>query len=166
MAKITVSGIAGGPHEFDNAKDAFDLIQSESYFRSIGEFIFRFSQLEYQLKSTLARYLNLRGDQFDVVVGPYDFAVLCTVAEKTIKLDVDEQYHPSVKSFFNKCRELNDTRNIVAHGRWSVEGARHASRRSLEAKMHFESPAKLAKATSDAKKLLDEFGQMGAIVNS
>ena len=55
---------------------------------------------------------------------------------------------------------------MVAHGSWSIEGARYASRQSLEAKMHFEKPEKLLKAMADAKRLMDEFGQLGAVANS
>src|SRR4051812_12883887 len=116
VTKITVSGLPQGTVEVKNMKEAFDLVQSEEFFRAIGEFIFSFSQLEHQIKSTLASYLNLRDDQFDVIVGPYDFAMLCTVAEKTIKLDFDEEFHPALKSFLNRCRTLNDLRVVVAHG--------------------------------------------------
>jgi hypothetical protein len=166
VVKITVSGLPQGPVEVKSVEEAFEIMQSEEFFRAIGEFIFKFSQLEHQLKSTLASYLKLRDDQFDVIVGPYDFAMLCTVAEKTIKLDFDEEYHPALKSFFNRCRTLNDLRVVVAHGSWSTRGARHASRRSLEAKMHFEKPENLRKAAAEAKSLLDEFGHLGAVVNS
>jgi hypothetical protein len=152
--KITVSGLPQGTKEFKTLQEAFEVMQSEEFFRAIGEFIFKFSQLEYLIKSALASYLKLRDDQFDVVVGPYDFAMLCTVAEKTIKLDFDEEFHPALKSFFNRCRALNDLRVVVAHGSWSIKGARHASRRSLEAKMHFEKPANLVKAAAEAMSLI------------
>lgn len=165
MPKITVTG-PKGPVQVDSLEQAYELMQSEDYFRAIGEFIFRFSQLEYQLKLTLAAYLKLRDDQYDVVVGPYDFAMLLTVAEKTIKLDFDTQYHPALKSFFNRCRKLNDTRVVVAHGRWSTDGARYASRSSLEAKMHFEKPENLVNAAAEAMRLIEEFGQFGAVANS
>ena len=166
VTKITVSGLPQGTVEVKSIREAFDLMQSEEFFRAIGEFIFSFSQLEHQIKFTLASYLNLRDDQFDVIVGPYDFAMLCTVAEKTIKLDFDEEFHPALKSFLNRCRALNDLRVVVAHGSWTTRGARHASRRSLEAKMHFEKPENLRKATAEAKSLLKEFGQMGAVANN
>jgi MFS family permease len=45
-------------------------------------------------------------------------------------------------------------------------GARYASRHSLEAKMHFEKPEKLVRAAAQAKRLMDEFGQLGAVANS
>src|SRR5258708_15472659 len=167
MVKITVSGPSRGPVEVNNIQEAFEVMQSEEFFRAIGEFIFRFSQLEYQIKSTLASYLKLRDDQFDVVVRPYDFAMLLTVAEKTIKLDFDAEFHPDLKSFFNKCRKLNqEVRVVVAHGSWTTGGARYASRQSFEAKMHFEKPDKLLKAATDAISLMDAFGQFGALANS
>jgi hypothetical protein len=166
MVKITVSR-SHEPVEVKNMQEAFEVLQSEEFFRAIGEFMFRFSQLEYLIKSTLASYLKLRDDQFDVIVGPYDFAMLCTVAEKTIKLDFDAEYHPALKSFFNRCRKLNqEVRVVVAHGSWSVGGARYASRQSLEARMHFEKPENLVKAAADVKSLMDEFGQFGAVANS
>jgi hypothetical protein len=167
VAKITVSGLPQDPVDVSSMTEAFDIIQSEEFYRAIGELIFRFSQLEYLVKSALASYLKLRDDQFDVIVGPYDFAMLCTVVEKTIKLDFDPEYHPALKSFFNKCRKLNqEVRVVVAHGSWSVEGARYASRHSLEAKMHFEKPEKLFRAAAEAKRLMDEFGQLGAVASS
>lgn len=165
MAKITISR-TDEPIEVTNFQEAFEILQSQEFFRAIGEFIFRFSQLEYLIKSTLASYLKLRDDQFDVVVGPYDFAMLLTVAEKTIKLDFDTEYHPQIKAFFNRCRKLNqEARVVVAHGSWSTSGARYASRQSLEAKMHFEKPENLLQAAADAVRLMDEWGQMGAVSN-
>ncbi|QND71393.1 hypothetical protein [Tardiphaga robiniae] len=147
--------------------EALEIVQSETYFRAIGEFIFRFSQLEFLLKSTLASYLKLKDDQFDVIVGPYDFAMLCTVAEKTIKPDFDEEHHKAISSLFNRCRKLNqEVRVVVAHARWSSGGARYASRQTLDAKMHFQSPDKLVKAAADATRLMDEFSQLGAVANS
>jgi hypothetical protein len=166
VAKITISRTPE-PIEVKNLQEAIEVMQSEEFFRAIGEFIFRFSQLEYLIKSTLASYLKLRDDQFDVVVGPYDFAMLLTVAEKTIKLDFDAEFHPALKAFFNRCRKFNqEVRLVVAHGSWTTGGARYASRQSLEAKMHFEKPENLVKAAAEAVKLMDEFRQFGAVANS
>jgi hypothetical protein len=96
----------------------------------------------------------------------FDFAMLCTVAEKTIKLDFDEEFHPALKTFFNKCRKVNQMRVVVAHGSWSVQGARYASRQSLKAEMHFEKPEKIRKSTAEVLGLIEEFGQLGAVANS
>lgn len=148
-------------------KEALEVAQSQEFYWAIGRFIFSFSQLEHQIKLTLASYLRLTDEQFDVIVGPYDFAMLCSVAEKTVRSDFDEEHHPKIKSFFNRCRKLNqEVRVIVAHGRWSSGGARYASRQTLEAKIHFREPRELLKAAHEAEKLIVEFSQMGAIANS
>ena len=70
------------------------------------------------------------------------------------------------KSFFNRCRKLNqEVRVVVAHGSWStaVPGTRLGNR---SAKMHFEKPENLVKAAGEAVKLMDEFMQFGALANS
>jgi hypothetical protein len=47
-----------------------------------------------------------------------------------------------------------------------VAEVRYASRQSFEAKMHFEKPENLLKAAADARRLMDEFGQLGDVANS
>ena len=166
MVKITITN-SEEPIKVSDLREAAEILQSREFFSAIGEFIFRFSQLEYLIKSALASYLKLRDDQFDVIVGPYDFAMLLTVAEKTIKLDFDAEYHPALKAFFNKCRKLNqEVRLVVAHGSWSTSGARYATRQSLEAKMHFDKPENLKKAANEAVRLMDEFRQFGVVARS
>ena len=54
-------------------------------FLSIGEFIFRFSQLEFTIRTILAGRLNLTDEQFDVVVGFYDFVMLCKVTSAILQ---------------------------------------------------------------------------------
>jgi len=166
VVKITITN-SEEPIKVSDLREAAEILQSREFFSAIGEFIFRFSQLEYLIKSALASYLKLRDDQFDVIVGPYDFAMLLTVAEKTIKLDFDAEYHPALKAFFNKCRKLNqEVRLVVAHGSWSTSGARYATRQSLEAKMHFDKPENLKKAANEAVRLMDEFRQFGVVARS
>ena len=70
MVKITVTGVGDKPIEVNSVDEAFEIIRSEEFYRAIGEFIFRFSQLEYLIKSALASYLKLRDGQFDAVVRP------------------------------------------------------------------------------------------------
>ncbi len=140
--------------------------ENEPLYLAIGKFMFWFSQLEFTIKASLASVLGLKEEQFDTVVAPYDFAVLCTVAEKTLKLDVDKELHYHVEGFFNKCRKLNqEVRLVVAHGSWTSGGARHVSRQTLEAKMHFEKPEKLLSAADTAKHLMRSYFQLGAIMN-
>jgi hypothetical protein len=135
------------------------------YF-AIGKFMFWFSRLEFTIKACLAASLNLREEQFDTVVSPYDFVVLCSVAEKTLKLDIDSEHHGAVHAYFSKCKKLNqEVRIVVAHGSWTAGGVRHVSRRTLEAKVLFEKPEKLLKAAEEARCLMHELFQMGAISN-
>jgi hypothetical protein len=78
----------------------------------------------------LAGALNLADELFDIVIGSYDFALLCTVTQETLSLGVDEVTKKRIKKYFNECHKLNQTaRLIVAHGTWTLEGgARHVSR--------------------------------------
>ena len=138
---------------------------NEPLYRAIGRFVFWFSQLEFTIKAALANHLRIKDKQFDAVVGPYDFAVMCTVAEKVLRDEFEDRDQPKLKAFFNRCKQLNqEVRVIVAHGTWTVGGVRHVSRSTLEAKMHFEKTEKIEGAADDAKKLMNEFFQFGAIV--
>jgi hypothetical protein len=58
MIKITVSGLPGGMKEFSDIRQAFEVVQSEEFFRAIGEFIFKFSELEYYLRAGLKKKLS------------------------------------------------------------------------------------------------------------
>lgn len=140
--------------------------ENDALYVPNGKFMFWFSQLEFTIKACLARSLDLKEEQFDTVVSPYDFAVLCTVAEKTLKLDIDSEHHDAVHAYFSKCRKLNqDARIVVAHGSWTSGGVRHVSRQTLEAKLLFEKPEKLLEAAETARRLMHEFFQLGAISN-
>lgn len=46
-------------------------------FYVIGRFVVEFSQLDFTIKVLLASRLGLAEDLFDIVIAPYDFAVLC-----------------------------------------------------------------------------------------
>ena len=132
--------------------------ENDSLCFAIGKFMFWFSQLEFTIKACLAASLNLREEQFDTVVSPYDFVVLCTVTEKTLKLDIDSEHHGAAHAYFSKCKKLNqEARIVVAHGSWTTGGVRHVSRQTLEAKVLFEKPKKLLEAAEEARHLMQEF---------
>jgi hypothetical protein len=107
----------------------------------------------------LSRALRLEEQLFDVVIAPYDFAVLCTVASKVLT-----HKHPEgeadFKRVFDECRRLNDERVRIADGTWihGVEGlaARHAPRRTLEAKFFYEKPEVLMQLSQTAEQLMRE----------
>jgi hypothetical protein len=133
-------------------------------YRAIGEFIFYFSQLEFNIKARLAGALKLEDELFDIVIGPYDFAMLCTVTRQTLSVGVDDATKKRIKKYFSECQTLNQTaRLIVAHGTWSLEGgARHVSRSSLEAKYYFTTPEELDKQTKKARELFPKLFSLGA----
>jgi hypothetical protein len=123
--------------------------------QAIGEFIFWFSQLEFTIKARLAAALGLDDDFFDIIIGPYDFAMLCTVTEQTLSKDQSPEDQKNIKAYFNKCHKLNQSvRIVVAHGTWTLGGARHMSRQTLQAKIHFPTPDELRKHTTTARNLM------------
>jgi hypothetical protein len=131
--------------------------------QAIGEFMFWFSQLEFTIKARLAGALNLEDSLFDIIIGPYEFAVLCTVTEKVLSKGAAPAVLKNIKTYFNKCRGLNsDVRLVVAHGSWTTDGARHVARGTLEARIHFEKPAELRKQATTARQLMAELFSLGA----
>ena len=60
--------------------DGFHMNGSETY-RAIGHFIAQFSLLELSLRVKLADEMKIENDDFDAIVSPYDFAMLCSVVE-------------------------------------------------------------------------------------
>jgi hypothetical protein len=139
-----------------------DAEEAELY-QAIGEFIFWFSQLEFTIKARLAGALALQDGLFDIIIGPYDFAILCTVTERVLTEGAAADVARRVSDYFNRCRALNQqARIIVAHGSWTLAGARHVSRNKLQAAFHFEKPEDLREQASAAKKLMRELFSLGA----
>jgi hypothetical protein len=103
----------------------------------------------------LASALDLPQDLFDIIIGPYDFAMLCTVTERTLMRDASKPDQARIMKYFNDCRKLNqEARVIVAHGSWTFEGARHVSRNTLTAKHYFAKAADLDKQAKETKRLM------------
>jgi hypothetical protein len=160
--KVTVTGIAPKPIEVNSIEEAFGIVQSEEFYRAIGEFIFWFSQLEAHLKARLAGALNLERELFDIIIAPYDFAILCTVLSETLKAGSSPEMQKVIEKHFNKCRGLNkDARVIIAHGSWTLDGARHVDRQKLKANIHFKTPGDIQKATAQAKALMQGITALG-----
>jgi hypothetical protein len=127
------------------------------FFQAIGEFIVWFSQLEFTIRARLSAALKLDDTLFNVVIAPYDFATLCNVAEKTLKqIPSNAPASNAIERYFNKCRKLNqEARLIIAHGTWAG-GARHVSRNTLKASIHFSKPADVQQQTKIAYQLMQE----------
>jgi hypothetical protein len=156
------------------AKLSEDSKHEVAVYTAIGEFIFWFSQLEFTIKARLAGALDLPEGLFDCIIGPYDFRILCAVTEKVLSLKAPKA-QAKIHKYFSRCIQLNDkSRIVVAHGSWTTGGARHMSRGSLQASIHFSDEAqpvsnvdiqKIIKETAKAKELMQELFTLGAIDN-
>lgn len=136
-------------------------------FQSIGEFLFQFSQLEFTIRAVLAGELGLSNEQFDVVTGPYDFAMLCKVTRKILTQKYPEK-EKRLEEFFKACYGLNDERVKIAHGLWSDNGyvmsLRHVSRSSLNVKFHYQNPDELSGLTAKAQDLMQQTLMLGRAI--
>jgi len=144
--------MAKSPREIANERQ--DREQAALH-HAIGYFIFWFSQLEFTIKARLAGALQLDEDLFDIIIGPYDFAMLCTVTEQTLMRGASAEVKKAIKKYFDQCRALNQqARIIVAHGSWTYAGARHVSRNTLKANRYFAKPEELRKQADIARRLM------------
>lgn len=125
--------------------------------QAIGYFIFWFSQLEFTIKARLAGALQLEDGLFDIVIGPYDYAMLCKVTEEVLCKDAAPEAAKRIRDYFSRCQRLNQqARLIVAHASWTLDGARHVSRNSLKAGFHFQKPQELRNQGDTARRLMSE----------
>ena len=137
---------------------AIDAERNEG-LRQLGEFFFEFSQLEFTIRVAVSGALRLEEDDFNIVTGPYDFAVLCTVAQKIFQKRLSKDAD-RISSIFNRCRKLNESRVRAAHGLWTDSengvSALHVARSSLEAKTFFDKKDELKRLAEEAQALMQE----------
>jgi hypothetical protein len=106
----------------------------------------------------------LESELFDIVIAPYDFAMLCTVLSETLKLGAPKSVQSKINKFFDECRGLNSqARVIIAHGSWTLDGARHVNRQKLQAGVHFKDPKEIKEQTAKAQRLMHGITQLGAV---
>jgi hypothetical protein len=129
-------------------------------FLSIGEFIFEFSQLEFTIRTLLAARLNLTDEQFDAVVGLYDFSMLCKVTSAILQQQFPGNTREIKEVLEKRCLELNTDRVRIAHGLWMDNTdtfvARHLSRNSLKVEFYYSDPQELDRLTDTARQLRGE----------
>jgi hypothetical protein len=114
------------------------------------------------MKARLAGALDLESELFDIITAPYDFATLCTVLCETLKVGAKPGQETAIDKHFKKCRGLNgDARVIIAHGSWTIDGARHVNRQKLKADIHFKKPEDIRQATIKAKQLRNDLAALG-----
>lgn len=138
----------------------FERISAES-FQAIGEFIVRFSLLEFLARLVLAEQLPL-GEFAETVTGALEFRMLCRITHTVLSTREPERAK-QLDRWYRDCMALNDQRNHVAHGEWTLTRkgpyARHVSRNTLKPEAHFGTVAEL-------KKLTDEAGRLGGEIAS
>ena len=82
--------------------------QERDVYEAIGAFVFHFSQLEFTIRARLQRVLLLKPGYSDIVIGGYDFAMLCTVTREALlaRKRISDKRKKLIKSFFNDCHGL------------------------------------------------------------
>src|SRR5271155_463400 len=98
------------PPNMEAAREAARL--SSIQFEGIGRFIHQFSQLQYSIRAVLGARIGLDQKYLDIITGPYDFRVLCTVAEKA-SIVADPSKKKDIEKLFKECLALNEKRVLV-----------------------------------------------------
>jgi len=81
---------------------------------AIGKFMCEFSQLEFTIRHVLHERLRLEEKLFDIVIGPYDFKMLCAVTQKVSCLKYPDRKE-AITKLFKEIYALNDKRVHLAH---------------------------------------------------
>ena len=92
-----------------------------SYYRAIGEFLFRFAQLEYQLHEIAWFALGLDHKRGRVFTIGTDVKVLCGILNTITMKDIwikDKFDNQEINSIANRVRNHSTFRNQLAHGSW------------------------------------------------
>jgi hypothetical protein len=129
-------------------------------YMAIGRFVFWFSKLEGILKSDLAGLLDLETDYLDPVVSAFDFAQLCSVLKAMKSKRASEVIKPKIVEFFKECLKANDERVRVAHGDWTLDGARVISRGSRKAEIYFKDPKELVEWSKRCEMLAKRYYEL------
>ena len=136
---------------------------SERTYRSIGRFIFEFSQAEFTIRHYLALEIDLDDSFFDAIVASYDVALLCTVAKEIFEKTRAESNAGAIKGLLNDFLELSTSRNRVAHGLWVPfrDGGTviHVARSSLKSRPHDGQAEGLERLANAANKLRNQLEQ-------
>jgi|SRR5579859_4540018 len=136
---------------------------TEKTYRDIGEFMVTFSHVEACLRFALGLALDLTEEQIPVITSGFDFAHLVRVTKQLYQSRIpdSEEGRNAITYIASECNALNDTRNHVAHGLWTVDPSgvqsSHISRQSLKENVKFTAPDELPAQTEKAKALVTLF---------
>ncbi|HVR58989.1 MAG TPA: hypothetical protein VMT72_19435 [Pseudolabrys sp.] len=132
---------------------------SELTYKAIGRFIFEFSQLEAGMKYHIAEQCGIKDEHYNVLMV-YDFALLCTIAEKVL-VRMGDSNGKILKNIISECRRMNDVRVRVAHGLWVpfMQGGTvsHVSRQNLTPRLSSDQTQELERCASQTNALRFQF---------
>jgi hypothetical protein len=106
-----------------------------AYYAAIGEFAFRFAQLEYQLHEIVWMALDLSYKAGRVLTIGTDVRVLCGMVNtitSTPTWITDKTRIQEMNSLANNARKLSGLRNRLMHGSWQGPGGN-----PKRARLHF-----------------------------
>ena len=92
--------------------------REERLLLAIGEFIYEFSSLEFNIRWVLGIELKVGLDRYDALFSPYDFATLCRVAQAVLTQFQQTKRKKEIEHTFKACLKVNDVRNQIVHGTW------------------------------------------------
>ena len=127
----------------------------DEVFRSIGMYVYWFSQLEYVLRIVAVELLGLSSEQAGGVMPVIDFASICGTCRAHIHKVPAESREKGLE-LIKRAFQVNEDRIRVAHGFWSKGGALHVSRSSFKRGMHFSEPGELQRKAEEVKALTDQ----------
>ena len=113
------------------------------YYPAIGEFIFRYAQLEYQMSEIIWRALKIGNKEGRVLTVGTDARVLCATinviaSENPYVTWVNKTHAQEMNSIANDARKLYTFRNLLAHGTWQ-----HPPGKPQEVRIHFMKDAEV-----------------------
>jgi hypothetical protein len=147
-----------------NNQSAPDLTanQVDQVYRSIGEFIVVFSQVEELIKSLARTLLGLSETQYYGLVPAIDFRAACNICKTQLKMRaVEAREREAAVKLINRAQELAEHRNRIAHGFWFVTPeevvAWHASKTSMTLNSYFEKRGEIDALSRELHDLGDDF---------
>jgi len=106
-----------------------------AYYMAIGEFMFRFAQIEYQMHEIVWMALDLSYKAGRVLTIGTEIRVLCGMVTTIVSepIWIKNKYRTQeMNSIAGKARKLSTLRNRLAHGSWQGPGGD-----SQKARLHF-----------------------------
>jgi hypothetical protein len=114
-------------------------------YEAVGEFVVRFSQLEFFIRMEFDVVSGLEPEQTLPIVSQLDFRSLVAVTTDLCRREFgDKPNWRQIESIFKRCNDINDSRVRIVHGSWilaslSEFGTLYLSRQSRKWQPQFDS---------------------------